>query len=445
VTQEKLIMHYFSVLTHALAITAGWVLLSLANQEKPDTPTAHAPTSRHSLSSPHSRSLTSPRRLLTALTQTSMTPSLREDIKNGIYRDWASSDPIGLLNHLNGRAWNFHGKNAFINLARSQPENLLAYARQHGCIDALNILSSNGDPNVILNLYLTQKPGSIPASEFNTLFKQGLRSDPQFHLNINRINDTAARTEAFTATAKIWLELELYDTYFARFKELHNSLQLDTITHDFGYHILSNHKDVNLLHSLPETARGHTIKEIIEWMPQISSRDESYQRMALTTCLENGWMDGHIDQALYIIRAGAENEESDNSHLAEAIAWKNWGLALPDDGKWEPLRHTAIRRWIVADPTQWKTITQLPTPALRDIAYTAVLSTIDLENEFHQIKWITNQIIDPDLKSIAIRVIDERQDPDTDPDDPFAPSLDVDPFDPFAKDTPDAAPFSDTR
>lgn len=443
-TQEKLIMNHFSILTHALAITAGWVLLSMANQKGTDTPTVQDLTSQHSRTSPHTRSHTSPRHLLTALSHASMDPSLRKDLKSDLYRDWASRDPIGLLNYLNGRAWNRHGGDAFANLAQSQPEYLLDYARQHGCIDALHALSSIGDPNIILNLYLAQKPGAIPANEFKVLFEHGLRSDPQFHLNIDRINDTAARTEAFTATAEIWLGLELYDTYFARLNELHDSLQLETITHDFGYHILSNHEDVNLLHSLPEKAQAHAIKEIIEWMPQISPRDESYQRASLATCFENGWIEGHLDSALYIIRARVDNEESDNSHLAEASAWRDWGLALPDDGKSQPLRHAAIRRWIVADPTQWKTIINLPTPDLRDVAYTAVLSTLDIEKEVNQIKWIVDQIKDPDIKSIAIQVIDERQNPDTDTDNPFAPSLDVDPFDPFAKNEPNTDPFEDT-
>ncbi len=373
-----------------------------------------------------------------------MDPGLRKGIKDRIYRDWADSDPIGLLNYLDGRAWHGCGDEAFANLARSQPEYLLDYARRHGCLDALHALSSRGDPNVVLNLYLAQKPGSIPASELNTLFAHGLRSDPQFHLNIDRINDPEARTEAFTASAKIWLKLELHDTYFARFKELHETLQLDTITHDFGYHILSNHEDVTQLHSLPENARARVIKEVIEWMPQISPRNQSYQRSVLTAYLKNGWLDGHIDHARSVILAQVDSKEPDNSHLADAIAWKDWGLTLPDDDKWQPLRHAAIRRWIVADPTQWQAIIQLPTPALRDIAYTAVLSAIDLEKEAHAIPWIADQIKDPDLKGVALRVISERQNADADTDDPFAPSLSIDPLDPFAKDEPDSAPFGDT-
>ena len=90
----------------------------------------------------------------------------------------------------------------------------------------------------------------------------------------------------------VFQRLDVYNGgYFARLKELQDSLQLGTITHDFSYHILSNHEDVNRLHSLPVKAQAHAIKEIIEWLPQIASRDQSYQRASLITFLENGWIE----------------------------------------------------------------------------------------------------------------------------------------------------------
>ncbi len=440
--KEKLIMNFFSILTHSLALAAGWMLLSLANHGDSGTPSVQEPGRLTDRTSSHFKSRPTPKRLLNALTHTAMDPNLRKGIKNRIYRDWAGSDPVGLLNYLDGRAWHGCGNDAFANLAQSQPEYLLDYARQHGCLEALHTLSSRGAPYVVLNLYLAQKPGSIPASEFNTLFANGLRSDPQFHLNIDRIDDPERRTEAFTATAKIWLELELHDIYFARLKELHESLQLDTIIHDFGYHILSNREDVTLLDLLPENTRDRALKEVIEWMPQISHRSQSYQRASLTAYLENGWLEGHIDRAKYIILAQVDSKEPDNSHLADAVEWRNWGLALPDGDKWQPLRHAAIRRWIVADPSQWKAIVRLPSLALRDIAYTAVLSAIDLEKEAHAIPWIVDQVKDPAFKGIALRVISERQNADAD--DPFGSSDEIDPFDPFADNQPVSDPFSDT-
>ena len=357
---------------------------------------------------------------------------MRKQIKRQILRQWAENDPSGLLIYLDSRPWlsgqSFSsqgaGEDAFKKLAKTNPDYLLHYAKEHGCFSALSALSDHGNPYSTLHLYLAQDSGSIPPDSFRELFEAAGLIDPEFYRNIISIEEPEVQVQAFQGVSEILFKQHQYQAYFETLKKIHtaqNSTELVLIIAD---NLITNYADVGLIHSLPEELQDLAIKKTIHLAADVSYPPSGYKHAFLNTCIENNWIASFEEEAKKVI-----SSDFDDSDAKAALAWKTWALELPNNRELTPLRDTAIRTWILSNPDQWRTIHELPSQTLRDIAYTAVLHEINLEKEADSISWIKAQIQDPALRKSADQAIQEREE-DLFEDDPFAYDPVSDPFNP---------------
>ena len=432
-------------ITHGLALIIGSLLMSAIGGRAPDHP--HDP-SQEKITTPrahtrsHSQHTPSPNRqqtLLTELAHTPMDSRMRKRIKKQIFTEWAKTDPAGLLRYLDTRPWpdgsylyGSPAEQAFKELAKTNPSFLLEYAQKNGCFTALSVLSRHGNPYGVLNLYLSQTPGTIPPDTFYKLFHSGTQIDPEFHQNILSIEDPKIRAQAFEGATTVLFKHQRYDEYFNTLKEIQLPHQSENLVNHFVDNLLSYEADANLIFRLPEELQKLAIEKTIGQAVYSSEHPNIYRQTLLNTYIENNWIGEHEKLAENLIVMSAFTFDS-AAHKKNS--WKDWALQLPENKQLEPLRDTAIRQWALVYPKQWRTIYELPTQAMRDIAYTAVLSNIDLENEADSISWIKDQIQDPALKTAAERALIDRKNDDAG--DPFADDPDgvtpYDPYDPIAQ------------
>lgn len=399
-------MNFVPVITHAFAILIGWLLISFAciPDHRPAGNSAFTPRARPaSFHRTVPRQTPSPRSLLSAQAETSMDPRRRDELKERIFRDWAKSDPAGMLAHLENRPW-LTGlrpptEDALNALARSHPANLLDHARRNGCNNALFALSANGDPRVALELYLDEPPNTIPSHAFRTLFKSGCALEPEFHCRLDQVTDPAARLAAFLGSAEILLNQKRDDTFFPWLSRHADTLPPEPVATLIAKQFVQDQVDLNRLSQLPDAIRSEALAPTLRRLASHSPPGlDSYQRASLTVFLQNGWLEGRADLANAVITA-SENH---------GPGWKHWALELPDNPQWDTLRRNAVQRWARADPTQWNTFTDLPSPALRDAAYAAALHTIDLQGSADRIPWLIDQISDPSSKNRAVETVTKR-------------------------------------
>ena len=130
-----------------------------------------------------------PRDLLRSLTKVPMESSERYTLKRDIYADWAKRDPLGFLNYFKHRPWpGYIGEEGpFEVLAKTQPEELLAYARRAGCTEAARTLVQEGDPYRVLEILGADGLARLPGDVLTDFVRRGEAADPQFHerLSVN--------------------------------------------------------------------------------------------------------------------------------------------------------------------------------------------------------------------------------------------------------------------
>lgn len=431
-------MNFIPVISHAFAILLGWLVVAFATLPDPATAPNHrtgandAPRSmRPGTRQPHS----SPDALLAAQADMPMDPAKRTALKNRILAEWAGTDPDGLLRYLDQRPWLAGNKNAateaLATLARTSPVDLLDYAKREGCQLAIGILYRHGDPRLVLDLHRSLPPdyfsSDVLEGVLGELFARGCETDLGFHQRLDSIEDHSLRLAVFEDVAATLLasrrHMDLF-TWLNKQKQPDSSEELLDI---LAFQIVAQRFDPASLHHLPDDHRDLTVGATLQALgtAQIAG-DEHYQLACLTTFLENGWLTRHRESAATVIieyyRGVPEGMGRD-----DAIAWKNWALGLPVDPEWNSLRRTAIRRWALEAPGQWRLIAELPNDDLRNAAYAAVAHSFDLRRDSEHISWMLQQITDPVLRNLATEVASERLASEGDP---FA-AIDIDPFRPL--------------
>ncbi len=435
-------MNFVPVITHAVAILLGWLVVSFATLPDPVETRAESdpagPPARNfrSGSSDHRPS---PRSLLAAQANMPMDPAARTALKGRILMEWANTDPDGLLRYLHQRPWLGGFENAatkaFETMARTRPDDLLDYAKREGCLLAIGTLCRHGDPRLVLDLLLALPPGVFSSEIFDDVlaevFERGCDLDPTFHERLNAIEDPGTRLKVFKKAARTLLGAMRDDEFYPWIAKHVDTLPSESVAWIVARQLVAGRSDVNDLNRLPDSIRSHAIDSALRSL--VSARiysDESYQRTCFTSFLKNGWLDGRQDLAAVVITEYYEGVPDAKLRRTAAAGWKTWALDLPKNPKWDPLRRTAIRRWILETPDAWNAIANLPTKDLRNTAYTAVLHKIDLERDVDRVPWILHQITDPALRNIALEVITERM--AGDPDVPSA-AADIDPFNPLGE------------
>lgn len=428
-------MNFVPVITHAVAILLGWLLVSFAilpdagRRSADNSPVSKFPQAFRSSGSIHHPS---PRSLLASQAEIPMDPAVRTALKRRILEDWAATDPDGLLRYLDQRPWMAGYDNAatraFETMARTRPADLLAYAKREGCLKAIGILYQQGDPRVVLDLVRSLPSGTIPDPVLADVFERGCQLDPGFHERISMIENPETRIAVFKQSASTLLDARRDDEFYSWVTRNVDALPTGDLADSISRQLVRSRSDLNGMKRLPESIRPQTIDAALGFLASTHVYiDEKYQQDCLTAYLDNGWLDGRQDLAAAVITTYYQVAHGEDLRRAVAAGWKDWALDLPVDPKWDSLRRTAIRRWILETPDAWRAIADLPAKQLRSAAYAALVHKLDLEHDGERVPWILHQITDPALRNIALEVVTERMESSGDP---FA-AAGIDPFQPL--------------
>jgi len=426
------------IITHLITFLAGWLCISSDESSSGKINTSIADRSpKHRSSHTHlareNRALS--RAVLDTLASTPMEARKRNQLKRQIIADWAKRDPMGVLDYMALRKWtssywtDIQPGKAFEQLAITQPEILLRYALENGCGSALNSLASQGNPHVVFQLFLEQKEHPIPASYYLDLFEAGTGKDPQFYEKIVQIKDKETRTFAFIGAGRMLLETNREQDYLTCFHAIHSTVLVKPIIEDFAESVIADGRDITLFSALPEEFQQQAADVSFNRIVEQGTYDNTDRMKILDTYIEKQWIQPHLESAAELIKINADQYYSDEKIDAKfARAWHDWALSIPDEPDLKKLQQTAIQRWIIHAPAEWKDIAQLPSQSLRDAAYTAAISGINFEKELVTPNWIINQISNESYRSAAQKIFAEGQNPD---DDPFTGRIDL--YNPLAE------------
>lgn len=363
-----------------------------------------------------------PRDLLTAADATPMSAINRFGLSCDLYERWAASDPLGMLASLNGKALpeTVSLSSAFATLAATRPADLLLYAREQGCPDAVDALLDHGDPRQTLTTLLANTPYSYPADIYEKLFKQGEKLDPEFHRRIAELPDVDAQSAAFSAAAEVMLENKRHDDYFALLAEYPALAKPDDLDDDFAEIVLSDPPRLAQFSALPEEAQSGAIDKLVS---RLDSLEDSGQmaRKLLPEYARRGWLDERHATLLDVMMPGASDDD-----VASGEAWKDWALALPADGSCDYLRQVGVARWAAGEAGKERRYESLPTAELQDAARLgAVMSLADQEN-YPEAKVIAGSLHNAALREkIMLAVQGLERNEEVGSFDPFAPLQDA--------------------
>lgn len=309
-----------------------------------------------------------PEDLLGAMVMVPMTPDERYSLRAALYGKWARTDPLGLLKHLEGRAWvsELNFASPFSALAESRPKELLRYAREAGCTEALKELTGKGDPRANLELLLEDAGYTYPEEVYKDIFERGEEHDPEFHQRIAALPDDAAKRAALRVVAKVMVENLRHDDYFALLRDHGDLIDAEDAAGAFAEIVFEDPARLDHFDSLPEAAQATAVNELVTGL---SSRDDSDReaRQLLPLFAERGWLDDQREELAEIVMANAQDENGEPVEPG-STAWKDWALGLPVEGQGSYLRDLGIARWAMGDPGNEAAFDQLPEPRLQDSA-----------------------------------------------------------------------------
>ncbi|MGC4014458.1 MAG: hypothetical protein QM755_08095 [Luteolibacter sp.] len=244
----------------------------------------------------------------------------RESLKSEIYEDWWKQDPLGFLAHFEHRRWpdRIYGNDPFEGLAKTQPEDLLAYARRTGCQKAVEVLLEKGDRERVLGVLGGDGLARLPGSLLENFVSRGEEVDPQFHEKLALIADaeTLARIQRQVVdTMKSAGRLDDLFSVVSRYPEAFDDQELGSKVAPL---LAQNPQEMERLDSMSESLRAETAKEMISSLDDPSVGEEN-QREILAGLASRGLLEGAGKEAFEAITEQAEERETRNAGGLEEL------------------------------------------------------------------------------------------------------------------------------
>lgn len=398
-------------LTHGLAAAAGLaVAFAFTDRTGPAGTPLKAADSTSLTSARHTvrPEVIRPRELLRSLVNVPMEKSERTALKSKIYEDWVKQDPLGCLTYFEHRRWpdGFYGDGPFEILAKTQPEELLAYARRNGSREAVSTLVKVGEPGRVLEVLgrdgLARLPGhtGYPGDLLEDFVRRGEETDPQFHEKLARVADGTAQERALREVAETMKgagRLEELLSFTSRYPEAFDD-------HEIGSRIApllsQDPREMERLDWMSESLRAETAREILSSLSSNRVGDEN-ERAIFSGLASRGLLAGSGKELFESIADRGEDAEPE-----ERNAWKSWAMSLPQDETTRPLRLASMVRWADGSPEQLET---LPPGELRDAATVgAVGRSMEKEDPGHA-KALAGRIGDSGLRERMLHFLDQME------------------------------------
>lgn len=353
-------------ITHGLAIGIGLaVAFAFSGKSAMEQPPEAAASEHRALSRRTRERATTvrPREMLRALAFVPMESQERSSLKWEIYSKWAEEDPLGFLAHFEHRPLTRNNSNAyayaFSALAKTHPEELLAYARRTGCEDAADTLVSEADPAVVLALLKQGGCERFPKNLLETLAEKGEELDPHFHEMLAEIQDPEARKSALSKAASEMVSAGRMEDFISFLGQNPEALAPEDAGRSIGKLLLMDRRELGRLDALEGEVREAAVGEIISSLHD-GHVSEQGQRELLADLAIRGDLDSRRMDVFEKV-AGA-----DDISKASAEAWKNWALSLSGVEQTRPLQLGAMALWSMSTKAEADEFAAIPEGELRD-------------------------------------------------------------------------------
>lgn len=352
-------------ITHGLVLAAGFAAaLALAGKGSPavDAKATAAgagkqPTTRATRHPVEVR----PRDLLRSMATMPMESMERYRLKEEIYADWSTQDPLGFLAHFEHRPWfgYMDDEHPFRILAKTQPEELLAYARRTGCEEAASVLIEYADPRHVLELIQQGGTARLTQDLLKKLAEKGEEVDPLFHEKLSAIADPDARKAALAESASVMKETGRLDDLLKLIEQHPDVLNAEDAGESIGHLLLMDRRELGRLDSLDAEVREAAVEEMIHSLhdDQVSGQDQRQILTDLATC-------GDLDARRKEVFEGIL--EQDDVSPESAVAWKDWALGLPKSERTRPLQLASMALWSLSTRAEAADFEAIPEGELRD-------------------------------------------------------------------------------
>jgi len=382
-----------------------------------------APAGAAPLLSKSAASRIPPRELLEAMVGIPMRAGERDSLRSDLHRQWACRDPLGFLSSREGRSWiALYGEtDPFRLLAERNPGSLVRYARENGCIEALETLIRIGDPRANLTLLLENGPDSYPDNIYTDIFRKGEELDPDFHRRISGLPDDRAKKAAFDSVASVMLESMRHDDYLALLEDYRDIVDPSEVAASFSTIVLENPTYLAAFERLPERARASAVVHILGDLP---ARDDggASARAILPFFAGKDWLGDHREVVMETILNSPPSGGSEAAAPDDAT-WKDWALGLPAGENWDYLRRAGVARWALDEPGSNGGIDQLADPELQDAARVGSMMAFLNRHDFDQADKVIALIHHTPRRETLLRLVKTLKEE--------GPMADFEEFDPF--------------
>lgn len=352
-------------ITHGLMIGTGFAAALAFSGKGTAQRGAEAITNEHGSYSKRTHARPAqirPREMLRSLAAVPMESQERENLKSEIYSEWSTQDPLGFLAYFEHRPQSGYADidAAFPILAKTQPEELLAYARRTGCEDAARKLVEYADPAVVLELLKQDGCERFPKGLLENLVKKGERLDPHFHEKLAEITDPEARKTALAEAASEIESAGRVEDFMLFLGQYPEVLAPDEAGRRVGKLLLMDRRELGRLDALEGEVRAAAVGEIIDSFDD-EHVSEQGQREILAALAARGDL---ASRRMEVLEAIAE--DADEVSPESATAWKGWALSLPAGEESRPLQLASMVRWAISTQAEVGDFASLPDGELRD-------------------------------------------------------------------------------
>jgi hypothetical protein len=351
-------------ITHGLALCGGF-FVAFALSQKGTTQREVVPQEKKLGSFSRNAAVRpaniSARELLKSLASVPMESQERSNFKYEIYQEWAKKDPLGFLDYIEHRPLGYYlnSDDPFLILAKTQPEELLAYAKRTGCKAAVRVLVENADPSTVLALWQLNGGGGIPMDLLQTLARRGEDLDPHFHEKLAAISDQAARKVTLAEAASRMVDAGRTEDFFAFIRQYPEALVPEEIGRGAGHLMLMDPRELSRLAALEVEVQKAAVGEIIDSFHD-DRVSEQGQREILATLATRGLLDSRRKEVFEMLM-----DVGDNSNES-VVAWRDWAVSLPGSEETRPLQLASIVRWSLSTKAEAADFVALPVGPLRD-------------------------------------------------------------------------------
>jgi len=329
-----------SLLLHGMAFAIGLGGAAFLSQKQPSPPPSltEAQTKAGHRRDRSTMRLSSPSSFRAAYEDLMRRPMSKDDrsrCMQELWKEWAASDPAGMLAFLEKiRVWPEDLRTRY--LLSDHPDLLLAFALRQGCAGSIHGLY--GSDSYTVSRLLAALPEEQKGTEIRRLEEHVARS-----LGKQGIPQEAPGPAYRSGVAQAFLEAGRIDEFFDTFPQVEDPELMRNLAMKFGEELSREKRDDKLFAlflRLPEDYRKHAASQLTEYHGSAMKFPEVRQKHM--RWLEKFATAGCVDEAA----AGVFHLFRDDDGTPSGAEIAAWVSRFPEDGSWQPITEALVLMWV---------------------------------------------------------------------------------------------------